>query len=140
LEGTHKKRKLAVKTKPSSRKALAVKKRNDISRFIAAGLSKIRQGSAPSVGAMSMEQIPEHKMTKDESDVGHLDVSGRTSEGLRTQSNVATEMPQTTPEKLPEMKKDESRRCRDAQSNTATEMPQVTPEKPPQKKVKMAEQ
>jgi hypothetical protein len=127
-----------------------------ISRFIAAGLSKIRQGSAPSVSAMSMEQTPEHKMTKDESDVGHLDVSGRASEGLRTQSNMATEMPLTTPEELPEMKKVESavghsdvlgkaseeptRRCRDAQSNTATEMPQVIPEEPPQKKVKMAEQ
>jgi hypothetical protein len=127
-----------------------------ISRFIAAGLSKIRQGSAPSVSAMSMEQTPEHKMTKDESDVGHLDVSGRASEGLRTQSNMATEMPQTTPEELPEMKKVESavghsdvlgkaskeptHRCRDAQSNTATEMPQVIPEEPPQKKVEMAEQ
>jgi hypothetical protein len=146
----------------SSWKALTKKESSQLKQNLLPGrhsqLKKemIRQGSAPSVCAMSMEQIPEHKMTIDESDVGHLDVSGRASEGLRTQSNMATEMPQTTPEKLPEMKKDESavghldvlgkaseeptHRCHDAQSNTATEMLQVTPEKPPQKKVKMAEQ
>ncbi|GJN27530.1 hypothetical protein PR202_gb15560 [Eleusine coracana subsp. coracana] len=86
--------------------------RKTMSRFT--GLSKNRssQGSALSLGAMSIERTPKPKKRKDESSLGHSNVPGRASEGSH---------------------------ARGAESNTASEMRKTTPEKSKKKKVKIAE-
>ncbi|KAK3144691.1 hypothetical protein QOZ80_4AG0316430 [Eleusine coracana subsp. coracana] len=92
----------------SSIKKSAGSSRKTMSRFT--GLSKNRssQGSALSLGAMSIERTPKPKKRKDESSLGHSNVRGRASEGSHArgaESNTVSEMPKTTPEKSKKKKK-----------------------------------
>ncbi|GJN02840.1 hypothetical protein PR202_ga20227 [Eleusine coracana subsp. coracana] len=93
---------------PSGSETKAGSSRKTMSRFT--GLSKNRssQGSALSLGAMSIERTPKPKKRKDESSLGHSNVRGRASEGSHArgaESNTVSEMPKTTPEKSKKKKK-----------------------------------
>jgi hypothetical protein len=52
-----------------------------MSRFTSAMKNRSSQGSAFTMGAMSMELTPKHKKMKDESSLGHSNVLGKASEG-----------------------------------------------------------
>ncbi|WVZ71753.1 hypothetical protein U9M48_020299 [Paspalum notatum var. saurae] len=86
---------------PSSKKS-AGSSRKTMSRFTSASKNRSSQGSAFSLGQWSAEPTPKHKKRKDQSSLGHSNLSGKASEGSQargTGSNTTSEMPQSSSEK-----------------------------------------
>jgi hypothetical protein len=79
-----------------------------MSRFTSASKNRSSQGSALSLGQRSAEPTPKHKgKRKDESSLGHSNVSGKASQGSQAGgvgSNMA-EMPQSPSEKSQKKRK-----------------------------------
>jgi hypothetical protein len=79
-----------------------------MSRFTSASKNRSSQGSALSLGQRSAEPTPKHKgKRKDESSLGHSNVSGKASQGSQARgvgSNMA-EMPQSPSEKSQKKRK-----------------------------------
>lgn len=80
-----------------------------MSRFTGVSKNPSSQGSALSLGQRSAEPTPKHKgKRKDESSLGHSNVSGKATEGSEARgvgSNTASEMPQSPPEKSKKRRK-----------------------------------
>lgn len=93
---------------PNSKKS-AGSSRKTMSRFTGASKNRSSQGSALSLGQWSTEPTPKHKRKrKDESSLGHSNVSGKASEGSQArgaESNTTSEMPQSPPDKSKKKKK-----------------------------------
>uniref|UniRef100_A0A0A9GGA4 Uncharacterized protein n=1 Tax=Arundo donax TaxID=35708 RepID=A0A0A9GGA4_ARUDO len=73
-----------------------------MSRFTGASKNHSSQGSALSLGQWSTEPTPRHKKRKDESNLGHSNLSGKSAEGSQArgaESNTTSEMQQSPPEK-----------------------------------------
>ncbi|KAL5226392.1 hypothetical protein ABZP36_014657 [Zizania latifolia] len=87
---------------PSSKKS-AGSSRKTVSRFASASKNRSSQGSALSMGQRSTDPTQKHKQKrKDESSLGHSNVSGKSSEGYQSHggdSNTTSEIPQTPVEK-----------------------------------------
>ncbi|KAL6627638.1 hypothetical protein ACP70R_031364 [Stipagrostis hirtigluma subsp. patula] len=93
---------------PSSKKS-AGSSRKTMSRYTGTPKNHSSQGSALSLGQWSTDQTPKHKQKrKDESSLGHSNMSAKSaaegSHARGTQSNTATDMPET-PEKSKKKKK-----------------------------------
>lgn len=92
---------------PSIKKSAGSKK--TMSRFTGVSKNPSSQGSALSLGQRSAEPTPKHKgKRKDESSLGHSNVSGKATEGSEARgagSNTASEMPQSPPEKSKKRRK-----------------------------------
>jgi len=80
-----------------------------MSRFTSASNNRSSQGSALSLGQRSAEPTPKQKgKRKDESSLGHSNVSGKASQGSQAGgagSNMASEMPQSPSEKSQKKRK-----------------------------------
>ncbi|EES00509.1 hypothetical protein BDA96_03G123300 [Sorghum bicolor] len=92
---------------PSIKKSAGSKK--TMSRFTSASKNRSSQGSALSLGQRSAEPTSKHKgKRKDESSLGHSNVSGKSSQGSQAGgvgSNMASKMPQSPSEKSQKKRK-----------------------------------
>ncbi|CAL4977010.1 unnamed protein product [Urochloa decumbens] len=79
------------------------------SRFTSASKNRSSQGSARSLSQWSAEPTSKHKKKrKDETNLGHSNMSGKASEGSQArgaESNTTSEMPQSSSEKSKKKKK-----------------------------------
>ncbi|CAL4977009.1 unnamed protein product [Urochloa decumbens] len=93
---------------PSS-KISAGSSRKTKSRFTSASKNRSSQGSARSLSQWSAEPTSKHKKKrKDETNLGHSNMSGKASEGSQArgaESNTTSEMPQSSSEKSKKKKK-----------------------------------
>ncbi|KAF0897968.1 hypothetical protein E2562_001661 [Oryza meyeriana var. granulata] len=87
---------------PSSKKSAGSSKKTK-SRFTSGSKNRSSQGSALSLGQQSAEPMHKHKQKrKDESGLGYSNVSGKSAKGSQARggdSNMTSEMPQSSVEK-----------------------------------------